>query len=117
MADFLPCDPTLLRNIKCSIIFLAGLFDFQKLTYAIMLGHMKKVNHFEHKFKKPKMSVRTFLPRAFQLNLCNYVNVSFHNYVNISILFHYTRLDYLLLFFCYYVIIITLNKLKKPIGI
>ena len=32
-----------------------------------MLGHMQKSTTFEHKLKKHKMSVRTFLPRALQL--------------------------------------------------
>ena len=44
-------------------------FYFQKLTllYSIMLGHMQKVNHFWTQIKKPKMWVRTLLPRALQL--------------------------------------------------
>ena len=42
-------------------------FYFQKLTYAIMLGHMPKINHFWAQIKKNRKSVRTFLTRAIQL--------------------------------------------------
>ena len=47
---------------------MAGLFFyFQKLTYAIMLGHMQKNNHFWAQIKKKKKG--QFLPRALQLSL------------------------------------------------
>ena len=46
------CDPTLLRKYMFYDIFGRFVFYFQKLTYAIMLGHMQKLFTFEHKIKK-----------------------------------------------------------------